>query len=67
MTDSVGPVHKLKNVAHMNAIGWIMAVGIGLLLLPLLPFLAILWVLGQVGASDRNRSSGDIEREIESA
>lgn len=67
MTGQVGAVRGFKNVAHMSAFGWIMAVALAIILLPLLPFAALLWLLGQAGSSGAEHEYGEIETEVESA
>lgn len=66
MTGQVGTVRGFKNVGHMSAIGWIMAVALAIILLPLLPFGLLLWALARVGRSGAERESVEIEAEIES-
>jgi len=45
MTDSVSPKHYMRKVAHINAMGYAVMAGVALLLLPLAPFIAVLYVL----------------------
>jgi hypothetical protein len=47
MTDSVGPTPHFRSVAHINAFGYVMLVALALIFLPLLPFIAVFWLLGQ--------------------
>lgn len=47
MSDTVLPKRGMTSIPHMNAIGWIIAGGIALLLLPVLPLLAVLYLLGK--------------------
>lgn len=46
MTGSVTRLPSFKNVMHINAIGLTVAALIAIVLLPLLPFIAIIWLLG---------------------
>jgi len=45
MTDSVSPKHYMRKVAHINAMGYTVMAGVALLMLPLAPFIAVLYVL----------------------
>jgi hypothetical protein len=45
--DTVLPNRGMKSVPSMNAIGYVMAAGIALVLLPILPLLAVLYLLGR--------------------
>lgn len=47
MTDQVLPIQGHKSVGHMNAIGLIIALGIAVVLLPILPLLVLLYLLGE--------------------
>jgi hypothetical protein len=51
MTDSVGPAPRFKKTPHINAIGYVLAAAIALIFLPLLPFVAVIWLMGQRGES----------------
>ncbi|MFB6266544.1 MAG: hypothetical protein ABEI31_02695 [Halodesulfurarchaeum sp.] len=52
---TVTPATPLHSPWEMSAFGWMMAVGIALVLLPLWPFIAIVWILGKVGRSGKRR------------
>jgi hypothetical protein len=45
--DTVLPVRGMKSVPEMNAIGYTMAAGIAFVLLPILPLLALLYLMGK--------------------
>lgn len=45
--DTVLPLRGMKSVPHMNAIGYIIAAGVAVALLPLLPFLVVMYLLGR--------------------
>lgn len=47
MSDTVLPTRGMTSIAHMNAIGLMMALAIAFVLLPVLPLLAVLYVLGK--------------------
>lgn len=47
MSDNVLPTREMASVAHMNAIGFTIALGIAILLLPVLPLLVVLYLLGE--------------------
>lgn len=51
MSDTVLPARGMTSIPHMNAIGYVIATGIALVLLPLLPFLAVLYLLGKLWSS----------------
>ena len=50
MTGSVSPKHYTRKVAHINAMGYAVMAGVALLLLPLAPFIAVLYVLDRFRA-----------------
>lgn len=52
MTDSVTPPTPWHNPPEMSAFGIMIAAGIALVLLPVLPFLAIVYVAGRMKQSD---------------
>lgn len=45
--DTVLPTQGFKRVAHMNFIGYVIAIGIALVLLPLLPLVVVVWLLSR--------------------
>jgi hypothetical protein len=47
--DSVTEPTDEKQTPHVNVVGYIIAGGVGLLLLPLLPFLLLLRLVGRSG------------------
>lgn len=47
MSDTVLPTRGMTSIPHMNAIGLAMAAGIGILLLPVMPLLIVLYLLGK--------------------
>lgn len=49
--DTVLPLRGMKSVPHMNAIGLTLATGIAIVLLPVLPFLVVLYLLGKQWSS----------------
>lgn len=53
MTETVTPQREFGSQAGMGAVGWVIAILIALLLLPVLPFLLLLYVvLRAAGAGD---------------
>lgn len=52
--DTVLPVRGMTSIPHMNAIGYTIAVGIAIVLLPVLPFLLVLYLLGKRYSSSPN-------------
>lgn len=58
MADTVLPTQGFKSVGHMNVMGYIIAGAIALVLLPVLPFLLVLWLLGrrEAGAAEQRRA-----------
>jgi hypothetical protein len=55
MVDTVTPPTPLHNPPEMSAFGWMMVLGIALVLLPLWPFIAIIWIAGKMGAPGKER------------
>lgn len=47
MSDTVLPTRGMTSIPHMNAIGLLMAAGIAIVLLPVLPLLLVLYLLGK--------------------
>lgn len=47
MSDTVLPSRGMKSTPHMNAIGLVIAAGIALVLLPVLPLLVVMYLLGR--------------------
>jgi len=47
MSDTVGPMRGMHSNPVMNAIGYTVAAGIAIVLLPVLPFLVVLYLLGK--------------------
>lgn len=45
---SVTPPYRGRSDAEMNAIGWAYGLGLLILLVPLLPFLIIVWVISKL-------------------
>ncbi|MFC7166796.1 DUF7535 family protein [Halospeciosus flavus] len=55
MVDSVTKPTPMHNVPEISAVGWILAISIALLFLPLWPFVALLWLVAKAtGATDEN-------------
>ena len=52
MTDSVTPPTPWHNPPEMSAFGIIIAAGIALVLLPLWPFLALVYIAGRIKQSE---------------
>jgi len=52
MTDSVTPPTPWHNPPEMSAFGIIIAAGIALVLLPLWPFLALVYIAGRLKQSE---------------
>jgi hypothetical protein len=59
MTGSVTPPTPSSNVPEITLTGYILAAGIGFLLLPLLPFIAVLWLIQKLTTSDEKEFAGD--------
>jgi UPF0716 family protein affecting phage T7 exclusion len=55
MTRQVSRNQGRKPNSEMGAIGYAIAAGVGLLMLPVLPFVAVLWLLRKVGGEDESR------------
>lgn len=54
MTDTVTPQREFGSQAGMGAIGWVIAIAIAILFLPVLPFLVLVYlVLRLFGAGER--------------
>jgi hypothetical protein len=51
MTGSVSPKQRWRQVGHINAVGYIMLAGLAVLFLPLLPFIALLYLFDRLQAS----------------
>ncbi|MFB6136453.1 MAG: hypothetical protein ABEJ04_06805 [Halobacteriaceae archaeon] len=51
---TVSPPYRGRRDAEMNAVGWGYFLGLLVLLLPLLPFIVVVWVVGK--ALDRLRA-----------
>lgn len=47
MSDTVLPTRGMTSIPHMNAIGYIIATAIGILLLPIMPLLIVMYLLGK--------------------
>lgn len=71
MARSVSPPTRPSPKAETGIIGTIVAIGTLLLLLPVLPFIAVLWAIDRVRGGDRaeramdwidGRSSAEVER-----
>jgi hypothetical protein len=59
--DTVTPPTPGHFVPEMTAFGWMMAIGIALVLMPLWPLLAIMWILGKTGS--RGKEKGETHSE----
>ncbi|MFC5365458.1 DUF7535 family protein [Salinirubrum litoreum] len=59
MTGSVTPPTPPTNKLEITLTGYVLAAGIGLLMLPILPFLALLWVFQRIGGKDEPEHAGD--------
>lgn len=55
MAGAVGPDRMYQSVPHINAIGYVMIAVLAIVFLPLLPFAAVLWLLGQRTAPEPER------------
>lgn len=55
MVDTVTPPTPMHNPKEMSAFGWIILFGIALVLLPLWPFIAIIWIAGKMGSPGKER------------
>ncbi|MFB6110355.1 MAG: hypothetical protein ABEJ60_05715 [Halodesulfurarchaeum sp.] len=62
--DTVTPPTPSHNPREMSALGWIIAAGIALVLMPLWPLLAIMWVLGKRGGRGKERGEKHPDDEI---
>ncbi|AOW80678.1 hypothetical protein HTSR_1503 [Halodesulfurarchaeum formicicum] len=47
--DTVTPPTPTHTAPEMSVLGWIIAAGIALVLLPVWPLLAIMWIIGKQG------------------
>jgi hypothetical protein len=56
---SVSPRYESHEDAGMDAIGWTIFLGILVLLVPLLPFLVVVWVLQKLIGAVAGRRGGD--------
>lgn len=56
---SVSPRYTSRGNAEMDSIGWAMFLGMLVLLVPLLPFLVIVWVLERGIRAVAGRRGGD--------
>jgi hypothetical protein len=56
---SVSPRYESRGNAEMDSIGWAVFLGILVLLVPLLPFLAVVWVLERAVGAVAGRRGGD--------
>lgn len=56
---SVSPRYESRGNAEMDSIGWAMFLGILVLLVPLLPFLVVVWILEKAVGAVANRRGGD--------
>jgi hypothetical protein len=56
---SVSPRYESRGNAEMDSIGWAMFLGILVLLLPLLPFLVLVWLLEKAVGAVAGRRGGD--------
>lgn len=55
-SDTVLPTRGMTSIPHMNAIGYVIAGGIALVLLPVLPLLVLLYLLGERWSSSPGAS-----------
>ena len=55
MTDQVLRRKGMTPDGEMGLVGYAIAAGVGLLLLPVLPFIAVLWLLRKLGEGERRR------------
>ena len=53
---TVTPPTPLHNPPEMNAVGWMMALGIAFVLLPLWPFIILLWLVGKFGRTSKEET-----------
>jgi len=58
---TVTPGYKPRGEGSMNAIGWTILLGILVLMLPLLPFAAVVWLVSR--GIDALAGRGDVEEE----
>lgn len=45
----------MHNPPEMSAVGWMLMLGIAFVLLPLWPFIAIIWIAGKLGQPGKER------------
>ena len=45
---TVSPMYRGRGDAEMNTIGWAMFLGLVILLVPLLPFILVVWLVSKV-------------------
>ena len=48
MIDTVTPPYRGRPDAEMSTIGWALFLGTVILLVPLLPFLVVVWLIGEL-------------------
>lgn len=49
MTDQLSPSQGMTPDPVMSLFGYVVAAGVALVLLPVLPFIAVLWLLSRLG------------------
>ncbi|WP_276280804.1 DUF7535 family protein [Halorussus caseinilyticus] len=52
MTGQVSRMEGQTANGQMGAVGYVVAAGVAVILLPVLPFVAVLWVVSELGGSD---------------
>lgn len=54
MVESVTKPTPGHTVPEMSAVGWVLAISIAFLFLPLLPFVALLWLIAKATGADED-------------
>ncbi|UPV98919.1 hypothetical protein M0R88_10290 [Halorussus gelatinilyticus] len=57
MTNQLSRMQGQTSNGQMGAIGYVIAAGVALILLPVLPFVALLWLAVKFGGSDGRRGA----------
>jgi hypothetical protein len=56
---TVTPGVREQESAEMDVVGWLLFLGVAFLLLPLLPFIAVVWAAGKVSEAIAGRDDAE--------
>ncbi|WP_137283753.1 DUF7535 family protein [Halorussus salinisoli] len=56
MTGQVSRMKGRTPNSEMGVIGYVIAAGVAVVLLPILPFVAVLWLVAQLGETDQRET-----------